>query len=132
MPEPSASDRRKAAALKDEVASTLLIDCVELGHDVWFKCQYCGMERTWGRREMLGSKLRVRLAWPLDRIQRAVVCPIRGCGGPMPIIRLMQGGYQDGFDRADATRRRAWLIEALLDAGIMPADVGLAWTPAER
>ncbi len=31
MPEPSASDRCKAAELKPDVASTLLVDCVELG-----------------------------------------------------------------------------------------------------
>jgi len=50
MPEPSERDRRKAAALAHEVARTLLIDCVELGYDINFKCQYCGMGRTWGRR----------------------------------------------------------------------------------
>lgn len=125
MPEPSDSDRRKAAQLSPDVAATLLIDCVELGHDVWFKCQFCGMERTWGRREMLSRRLRKYLAWPMDKIQRAVVCPVRGCGGPVPILRLLKGGYQDGFDRSDARRRRAWLIETLLDAGIMPGDVGL-------
>lgn len=43
----------------------------------------------------------------------------------MPILRLLKGGYQDGFDRSDTRRRRAWLIETLLDAGIMPGDVGL-------
>jgi hypothetical protein len=126
MPEPSASDRRKAAQLAHEVASTLLIDCVELGYDISFKCQYCGMERTWGRREMLGARLRSCLAWPVSRLQRAAVCPQRGCGGPMPILRLMRGGYRDGFDREDLPRRQAWLVETLLDAGIMPADVGLA------
>lgn len=125
MPEPSASDRMKAAQLAPDVATMLLVDCIEHGHDVRIMCQYCGMERTWGRREMLSTKLRARLSWPLDRIQRALVCPVRGCGGPMPIVRLMKGGYQDGFDRSDGRRRRAWLIETLLDAGIMPGDVGL-------
>lgn len=75
---------------------------------------------------MLSRRLRQHLAWPMDRIQRAVTCPVKGCAGPMPIIRLMKGGYQDGFDRSDALRRRAWLVETLLDAGIMPADVGLS------
>ncbi len=42
----------------------------------------------------------------------------------MPILRLMKGGYHDSFDRTDAIRRRSWLIETLLDAGIMPADAG--------
>lgn len=130
MPEPSASDRRKAAQLKPDVASTLLIDCVELGYDVRFFCQFCGMERTWGRREMLGRRLRSRLSWPMDRIQNSVSCPVSGCGGPLPILRLMQGGYQDGFDRSDVARRRAWLVETLLDAGIMPGDVGLSATAA--
>lgn len=130
MPEPSPSDRRKAAQLPPDVATMRLVECLEHGHDIRIKCQYCGMERTWGRREFLSPRLRSRLAWPLDRVQRAMVCPVRGCRGPMPIIRLMKGGYQDGFDRADVARRRAWLIEALLDAGIMPADVGLASTPA--
>lgn len=125
MPEPSDSDRRKAAQLRSDVAATLLIDCIELSYDVRFKCQYCGMERTWGRREMLSRRLRKYLAWPMDKIQRAVVCPVRGCGGPLPILGLLSGGYQDGFDRSDARRRRAWLIETLLDAGIMPGDVGL-------
>ena len=101
MPEPSSSDRRKAARLKPDVASALLIDCVELGHDVHFKCQYCGMERTWGRRDMLSVRVRPRLAWPMDRIQAAATCPVRGCGGGMPILRLLRGGYQDGFDRQD-------------------------------
>ena len=128
MPEPSASDRRKAAELKPDVATTLLIDCVELGHDVHFKCQYCGMERTWARRDMLSRRLRAHLAWPMDRIQRAVTCPVKGCAGPMPILRLMKGGYHDGFDRADVARRRAWLVETLLDEGIMPGDLGLAST----
>lgn len=127
MPEPSPSDRRKAAQLTPDVASTLLIDCVELGYDIRFMCQYCGMERTWGRRDMLSRRLRARLAWPMDRIQAAVACPVPGCGGHMPILRLMQGGYQDGFDRADIACRRSWLIETLLDASIMPSDVGLAW-----
>ncbi|MBO9710589.1 MAG: hypothetical protein J7521_20500 [Caulobacter sp.] len=131
MPEPSPSDRRKAAELAHEVARTLLIDCVELGYDISFKCQYCGMERTWGRREMLGERLRKSLAWPISRLQRAVVCPVRGCGGPMPILRLMKGGYQDGFDRADQERRRDWLINTLLDAGIAPDAVGLAWKPGQ-
>jgi hypothetical protein len=126
MPEPSASDRRKAAALKPEVAATMLIDCVELGYDVHFKCQYCGMDRTWGRREMLSSRVRGRLSWPMDRIQRSVTCPVKGCSGPMPILRLMKGGYQDAFDRSDVGRRRAWLIGTLLDAGIMPEDVGFS------
>ncbi|MBO9710649.1 MAG: hypothetical protein J7521_20805 [Caulobacter sp.] len=125
MPEPSDSDRRKAARLTPDIATTLLIDCVELGYDIQLKCQYCGHDRTWGRRQMLGAKLRKVLAWPLDRVQRALVCPINGCKGPMPILRLMRGGYQDGFDRADVRRRRAWLIETLLDEGIMPNDVGL-------
>lgn len=128
MPEPSARDRERAAQLRPDVATTLLIDCVELGHDVRFQCQYCGMERTWGRREMLSARLRKHLAWPLDRVQAATVCPVRGCGGPMPLLRLMAGGYQDG-PKQDASERRAWLIEALLDAGVMPADVGLVTTP---
>ncbi len=74
---------------------------------------------------MLSRRLRDCLAWSLDRVQRAVTCPMRGCGGPMPIMRLMKGGYQDGFDRSDVVKRRSWLIEALLDAGVMPGDVGL-------
>jgi len=131
MPEPSDSDRRKASQLRPDVAATLLIDCIERGHDIWFKCQYCGMERTWGRREMLSRRLRKHLAWPMDKVQRAVICPVRGCGGPMPIMRLMKGGYQDGFDRSDAARRQAWLLETLLDAGILPSDVGIA-TPFHR
>ena len=129
MPEPSDSDRRKAATLAPDVAATLLIDCVELGYDVRFKCQYCGMARTWGRRDMLGQRLRSRLAWSMTRLQRAVSCPVRTCGGPMPILHLMAGGYHDGFDRGDAARRRSWLVETLLDAGIAPGEVGLASTP---
>lgn len=128
MPEPSDSDRRKAATLPPDVAATLLIDCVELGYDIRFRCQYCGMERTWSRRDMLGQRLRARLTWSLARIQKAVSCPVRTCGGPMPVLSLLKGGYQDG-KHAEPARRRAWLIETLLDAGIAPADVGLAWTP---
>jgi len=88
--------------------------------------QYCGMERTWRRRDMLGRRLRTRLAWSMSRIQGAVTCPAKGCGGPLPILRLMQGGYQDGLDRTDPVRRRSWLVKTLLDAGLSPADLGLA------
>lgn len=126
MPEPSASDRRKAAQLKPDIATMMLIDCVELGHDLRFTCQYCGMARTWGRSDMLGARLRRSLAWSIDRIQKAAICPVRGCGGPMPIVQVLKGGYEDGFDRSDVGRRRAWLVETLLDAGIMPEAVGFS------
>jgi len=75
---------------------------------------------------LLSPRLRTQLAWPIERVQRAVTCPVKGCGGPMPIIHVLKGGYHDGFDRADVGRRRAWLVETLLDAGIMPETVGLS------
>ncbi len=124
MPEPSQSDRRKAAQLQPAAAATRLLDCLERGWDVQFKCQYCGMERTWGRREFLGKRLRSRLPWTLAQAQASVFCPQRGCGGHGPIVRLMRGGYQDPHADTPATQR-SHLVMMLLDAGVLPEEVGL-------
>lgn len=124
MPEPSESDRRKAARLQPAMAATRLVDCLERGWDIQFRCQYCGMERTWGRRQFLGQRLRKRLARTIAQVQAGVFCPQRGCGGHWPIVRLMQGGYQDA--RAETpTARRSHLVTMLLDAGVLPEQVGL-------
>lgn len=124
MPEPSESDRRKAAQLPAAVADTRLVDCLAQGLDVRFKCQYCGMERTWARRDFLGQRLRKRLTWTLARSQAAVFCPQRGCGGHRPIVRLTQGGYRDEH-AGTPEARRAHVVTMLLDAGVLPEEVGL-------
>lgn len=124
MPEPSESDRRKAARLQPAMAATRLVDCLERGWDVQFRCQYCGMERTWGRREFLGQRLRKRLARTIAQVQAGVFCPQRGCGGHWPIVRLMRGGYQDAQADTPATQR-AHVVTMLLDAGVLPEEVGL-------
>jgi hypothetical protein len=124
MPEPSESDRRKAAQLPPAVADARLVDCLAQGLDVRFQCQYCGMERTWTRQDFLGRRLRRRLAWTLARSQASVFCPQRGCGGHRPIVRLMKGGYHD--DHADTPEgQRAHVVTMLLDAGVLPEEVGL-------
>ncbi len=124
MPEPSESDRRKAARLPPAMAATRLVDCLERGWDVQFRRQDCGMERTWGWREFLGRRLRKRLARTVAQIQARVFCPQRGCGGHWPIVRLMQGGYQDV--QADTpAHRRSHLVTRLLDAGALPEEAGL-------
>ena len=124
MPEPSQSDRGKAAQLQPALAATRLVDCLERGWDVQFRCQYCGMERTWGRREFLGQRLRKRLARTIAQVQARVFCPQRGCGGHWPIVRLMQGGYQDAQTDTPALQR-SHLVTLLLDAGVLPEEVGL-------
>lgn len=124
MPEPSESDRRRAARLQPAMAATRLIDCLERGWDVQFRCQYCGMGRTWGRREFLGRRLRKRLARTIAQIQAGVFCPQRGCGGHWPIVRLMQGGYQDPQVDTPAAQR-SHLVAMLLNAGVLPEEVGL-------
>lgn len=124
MPEPSDADRRKAAQLPTAVAATRLVDCLTQGLDVRFTCQYCGMERTWGRRDFLGQRLRKRLTWTLAQAQASVFCPQRGCSGHRPIVRIMKGGYRD--DHADTpAARRAHVVTMLLDVGVLPEAVGL-------
>jgi hypothetical protein len=124
MPEPSESDRRKAARLQPAMAATRLVDCLARGWDVQFRCQYCGMERTWGRREFLGQRLRKRLARTIAQVQASVFCPQRGCSGHWPIVRLMQGGYQDAQADTPAAQR-AHVATMLLGAGVLPEEVGL-------
>lgn len=124
MPEPSESDRRKAAQLPPAVADTRLVDCLAQGLDLRFKCQYCGMERTWGRRELLGQRLRKRLAWTIARAQAGVFCPQKGCGGHRPIVRLMKGGYRDDHPDTPAARR-AHVSTMLMDVGVLPEEAGL-------
>jgi hypothetical protein len=124
MPEPSESNRRRAAQLPPEVATMRLVDCLAQGLDVRFQCQYCGMERTWTRRQFLGQRLKRRLAWTLAQSQANVFCPQRGCGGHRPIVRLFKGGYRDNHaDTPEA--QRAHLVTLLLDASVLPEEAGL-------
>lgn len=125
MPEPSASDRRKAADLGVQLAATRLVDCLEHGEDIRFKCQYCGTTKTWGRWE-LTTVHRDRLGLTLAEVQAKARCP--RCPGRMPVITLLKGGYQDRPTPTEAARR-SWLIELLLECGIDPGPLGYAWRP---
>ena len=126
MPEPSASDRRKAAGLGLQLAATRLVDCLENGEDIRFKCQYCGTTKTWGRWELTTTH-RDRLGMTLADIQARARCP--RCPGRVPILALLKGGYQDrSLPTAEA--RRLWLVDMLLDLGIDPGPLGYAHQPA--
>lgn len=125
MPEPSASDRRKAADLGFQLAATRLVDCLEQGEDIRFKCQYCGTTKTWGRWELTTAH-RDRLGMTLAEVQARVHCP--RCPGRMPAVALLKGGYQDRPTSTEADRRSR-LIELLLDCGIDPGPLGYAWRP---
>jgi len=47
MPEPSDADRRKAAQLDPQFAQARLVDALERGWEIGFRCQYCGASATW-------------------------------------------------------------------------------------
>lgn len=123
MPEPSDSDRRKAAQLDKELAALRLVDCLENGWDIRLRCQYCGTTKTWGRREMLG-RLRARLGLTMDKIQPLAICP--RCPGRMPQMQIQNGSYLDA-PPFDPTTRRRRVIDMLLDARVAPDSLGYGW-----
>jgi hypothetical protein len=119
MPEPSASDRRKAAALDPWFAEARLVDALERGWEIHFRCQYCGTAKTWRRDTMLG-RAKGLLNATMTQLQARALCP--RCPGRMPIV-WMSGVIDPG----DAEGRRSRLIETLLEAGLTPGDYGYAW-----
>jgi hypothetical protein len=124
MPEPSDADRRKAARLDPAIADARLIDALERGWEIGFRCQYCGAGRTWRRDTMLGRARRY-LNCTMAEIQARLPCP--RCPGRMPIITM--SGVIDPGD----TQARRWATAALLlNAGLNPADYGYGWTPAAQ
>jgi DNA-directed RNA polymerase subunit RPC12/RpoP len=122
MPEPSDSDRRKAAQMEPWLAGARLVDALERGWEIHFRCQYCGTTKTWRRDTMLG-RARPLLGDTFDQIQRKAACP--RCPGRLPI--LWMSGVQDPGPQAERLR---WdVINTLLDAGLSPSDYGYGWRP---
>jgi len=119
MPEPSDSDRRRAAALDPQLAGSRLIDALERGWEIGFRCQYCGTGKTWRRDVMLGRARRY-LNCTLAEIQARIPCP--RCPGRLPIITI--SGL---INPPDLAQRRWATVMALLDAGLNPTDYGYGW-----
>lgn len=123
MPEPSDSDRRKAAQLEPWLASARLVDALERGWEIHFRCQYCGATKTWRRDTMLG-RARDFLGATFAEIQRKAVCP--RCPGRLPV--LWMSGVKDPGPQAE--RLRYALIDTLLEAGLSPEAYGYGWRSA--
>jgi hypothetical protein len=116
MPEPSDNDRRKASQLDPAFANYRLVDALERGWEIGFRCQYCGATKTWRRDIMLG-RAKAYLGRTMAQIQAHAVCP--RCPGRMPIMSMSGVVHPTDMDR------RHWeLINALLDAGIDPTSLG--------
>ncbi len=122
MPEPSDSDRRRAAELAPELARARLVDAFERGWEIHFRCQFCGATKTWRRDTMLG-RARGLLGVTFVEIQRRTVCP--RCPGRAPIITM-----SGVIDPGNAEARRWATVSALLDAGLDPGAYGYGWRPA--
>lgn len=127
MPEPSDSDRRKAAQMEPWLAQARLVDALERGWTLHFRCQFCGASRTWHRDTMLGRARRL-LGATLADVQAKAACP--RCPGRMPILTM--SGVRDPGPQAQ--RLREAVICDLLDAGLNPSALGYGWrpTPAGR
>lgn len=125
VPEPSESDRRKAARLEPWLADARLVDALERGWEVHFRCQFCGATKTWRRDTMLGRS-RGLLGKTFAEIQRQAACP--RCGGRLPIVWI--SGVKD--PGPDAERLRWGLINTLLDAGLSPGDYGFGWRAPDK
>ncbi|MEW6390215.1 MAG: hypothetical protein AB1542_07255 [Pseudomonadota bacterium] len=124
MPEPSDADRRKAARLDPAFAGARLIDALERGWEIGFRCQYCGAGKTWRRDTMLGRARRY-LNCTMAEIQARLPCP--RCPGRMPIMTM-----SGVIDPGDAEARRWATVSLLLDVGLNPTDYGYGWAPPGR
>lgn len=116
MPEPSDSDRRKAAQLSDTFANVRLVEALERGWEIAFRCQFCGASKTWRRDIMLG-RARPLLNCTMTEIQAKAVCP--RCPGRMPIMT-----FNGVLHPADPARARWEVMNALMEAGLIPAHYG--------
>lgn len=116
MPEPSYADRRKAAQLDPQFARARLVEALERGWEIGFRCQYCGAGATWRRQTMLGRAKRY-LNCTMAEIQARLACP--RCPGRMPILSL-SGVIAPG----QAEYRRQSTMALLRQAGLDPIDYG--------
>jgi len=123
VPEPSDADRRKAAQIAAPFDKARLVDALERGWEITFRCQYCGSSKTWRRDVMLG-RARKLLNLTMPQIQAKVSCP--RCPGRMPAL-----SFSGLMTPADPDRARWALIETLIDAGLNPTDYGYGW-PGRR
>jgi hypothetical protein len=125
MPEPSPSDREKMTRLHPRFATARLVEALEKGWAITFRCHYCGTSKTW-RRDVFLGRAKGLLGATMAEIQRKVVCP--RCPGHMPIMTV--SGVLDLGDGAE--RARHAMITTLLDAGLNPTDFGYGYRPAGR
>lgn len=116
MPEPSANDRRKAAQLSEAFAGVRLVEALERGWEIGFRCQFCGASKTWQRDVMLG-RARKLLNCTMTQIQAKAVCP--RCPGRMPIMT-----FYGLMQPANPERARWEVMNALMEAGLIPAHYG--------
>ncbi len=124
MPEPSARDREKAAQLDPAFANRRLVDALERGWEIEFRCQYCGSSKTWRRDVMLGRARRY-LGMTMVEIQARAVCP--RCPGRSPIM-----SFSGVLEPGDMERRSWDLINTLLDSGVDPTALGYGWRAPGR
>lgn len=125
MPEPSARDREKMAALDPAFAGRRLVEALEHGWEIHFRCLYCGTSKTWRRDTYLG-KARPLLNATMAEIQKKAACP--RCPGRMPVMSFSGVlNHGDGGERA-----RHAMISTLLDAGLNPSDYGYGYRPPAR
>lgn len=120
MPEPSPRDREKMTQLEARFAASRLIDALERGWEITFRCHYCGTTKTWRRDTYLG-KARKLLGATMLEVQRKVVCP--RCPGHIPVMTF-SGTFDLG---AGAERARHAMVDILLDAGLNPSDFGYGY-----
>jgi hypothetical protein len=113
------------AQLDHQFAAIRLVEALEKGWEITFRCHYCGATKTWRRDTFLG-RARKLLGATMAEIQRKVVCP--RCPGHMPIMTF-SGVLDLG---AGAERARHAMITTLLDAGLNPSDFGYGYPPAGR
>jgi hypothetical protein len=116
MPEPSDADRRRAAQLDPQFARARLIDALERGWEIGFRCQYCGASSTWRREIMLGRAKRY-LNCTMAEIQTRLPCP--RCPGRMPVMTM------SGLIAPAPSQHRRHAVRLLLQhAGLDPVDYG--------
>jgi hypothetical protein len=68
MPEPSDNDRRRAATLDPVFSKARLVDALDRGWEIEFRCQYCSATKTWQRDVLLG-RARAYLGLTMAEIQ---------------------------------------------------------------